>query len=270
MIHISRVFVHLWTDGEICPKTFESRIHPLIDIMVSQLIIQTLLNIAIILPMLLLFMKERTRANYICILAIVFCYFVSVIALILPNFPNFNFINGIWNWDGKIYSIVCGIAMYFIFRKQFSENNFFTLKQNKEGLKAAIWTAIAIISLQTPGGALRSKDFNIETLLFQLSMPGIDEEIMFRGILLGLMCSSLRGGRSTAWNPSIMINTILFGLVHTWNYQDGTLDINVVSFIGTGLVCYCLTYITLKTRSILLAILTHNLCNFLPNLVSML
>ena len=117
-------------------------------------------------------------------MAIVFCYFVSVIALILPNFPNFNFINGNWNWDGKIYSIVCGIAMYFIFRKQFSENNFFTLKQNKEGLKAAIWTAIAIISLQTLGGALRSKDFNIETLLFQLSMPGIDEEIMFRGILL--------------------------------------------------------------------------------------
>ena len=25
-------------------------------------------------------------------------------------------------------------------------------------------------------------------------------------------------------------DTILFGLVHSWNYQDGTLDINVVSF----------------------------------------
>ena len=238
--------------------------------MVSQIIIQSLLNIAIIFPIMFWFMKERTRKNYIRILTIAFCYFVSVLALILPNITVFNFIGGSWNWDGKIYSIACGIAMYFIFRKQFSENDFFTLKQNKEGLKAAIWTAIAIISLQTLGGALRSKDFNLETLLFQLSMPGIDEEIIFRGILLGLMCSSLRVGRSTAWNPSIMINTILFGLVHTWNYQDGTLDINVVSFIGTGLVGYCLTYITLKTRSILLAILTHNLCNFLPNLVSML
>ncbi|MBQ8224333.1 MAG: hypothetical protein IJZ86_03110 [Bacteroides sp.] len=31
-----------------------------------------------------------------------------------------------------------------------------------------------------------------------------------------------------------------------------------------------MTYITLKTRSIILAILTHNLVNFLPNLVAML
>ena len=238
--------------------------------MVGQILIQTLLNIAIILPLLLLFMKERTKTNYLRILCIVLCYFVSALALILPNITVFNFINGSWNWDGKIYSIVCGIAMYFLFRKQFCVNNFFTLKQNKAGLKAAIWTAIAIIGLRVLGGALRSKEFNLETLLFQLSMPGIDEEIIFRGIILGLTCSSLRGGRSAAWNPSIMINTILFGLVHSWSYQDGVLDFNLVSFIGAGLVGYVLTYITLKTRSILLAMLTHNFCNFFPNLVSML
>lgn len=238
--------------------------------MVSQMLIQALLNIVIILPLLLWFMKERTRENYLRILCIVLCYFISNLALILPNIAVFNFIDGSWNWDGKIYSIVCGIAMYFLFRRQFSENNYFTFKQNKAGLKSALWIAIIIIGLRTLGGALRDKAFNLETLLFQLSMPGIDEEIIFRGILLGLMCSSLRNGRSAAWNPSIMINTILFGLVHAWSYQDGALDFNLVSFIGSGLVGYVLTYITLKTRSILLAILTHNLCNFLPNLVSML
>ena len=238
--------------------------------MVSQLLIGALLNIAIILPFLLLFMKERTRANYLRVLCIVLVYFVSNLALILPNITVFNFINGSWNWDGKIYSIACGIGMYFLFRKQFCENDFFTFKQNKSGTRAAMWVALVIIGLRTLGGALRDKVFNLETLLFQISMPGIDEEIIFRGILLGLMCSLLRNGRSIAWGPSIMINTLLFGLVHAWGYQDGTLDINIASLVGSGLVGYVLTYITLKTRSILLAILTHNLCNFLPNLISML
>lgn len=230
----------------------------------------SLLNIAIILPLLLLCMKERTRTNYIRVLSIALCYFISNLALILPNISIFNFIDGSWNWDGKMYGIVCGIAMYYVFRKQFSENNFFTFKQNEVGLKPAMWLAVIIIAIQTLGGVLRSEVFNIETLFFQLSMPGIDEEIMFRGVLLGLMCSSLRNGYSMAWNPSIIINTILFGLVHAWDYQNGILSFNLAPFISTGIVGYVLTYITLKTRSILLAMLTHNLCNFFPNLVSML
>ena len=98
--------------------------------------------------------------------------------------------------------------MYFLFRKQFSENNYFTFRQNKAGLKSALWIAFIIIGLRTLGGALRDKTFNLETLLFQLSMPGIDEEIIFRGIMLGLMYSSLRNGRSAAWNPSIMISNV--------------------------------------------------------------
>lgn len=238
--------------------------------MVSQLITQSLLNIAIILPLLLLSMKERTWANYIRILSIALCYFINNLALILPNIPIFNFIDGSWNWDGKIYGTTFGIAMYFIFCKQFSENNFFTFKQDKTGLKSAIWAAIIIIGLRTLGGVLRSKEFDLDTLLFQISMPGLDEEIIFRGILLGLMCCSLRNGRSTAWNPSIIINAILFGLVHAWDYQNGELSFNISPFISSGLVGYILTYITLKTRSILLAMLTHNLVNFLPNLVAML
>ena len=35
------------------------------------------------------------------------------------------------------------------------------------------------------------------------------------------------------------------------------------------MISYDLGYMTLKTRSILLAIVAHNLCNFLQNLVAM-
>ena len=70
-------------------------------------------------------------------------------------------------------------------------------------------------------------------------------------------------------NPAIIINGILFGLAHSLIFQNGKVTFNTGAFIGTGMVGYALAYITIKTRSILIPMLTHNLSNFLKNLFSM-
>ena len=238
--------------------------------MVTQFLLEPILHLVVILPLLLIFMKERTKENYLRVLSIVVCYFIYYFALTLQyHFDCFNIIDGIWNWDGKIYGIVCGIAIYFIFRRQLSNNNFFTLKQDKVGLKSALKVAIAILSIAILGGVVNDREFNIETLLFQISMPGIDEEIMYRGVLLGLMCSALRAGGAAWRNPAIIINAVLFGLVHSLSLGDGVLQFNSVNFMWTGLLGYGFGYITIKTRSILIPMLTHNLYNFTLNLLAM-
>lgn len=238
--------------------------------MVTQFLLEPILHLVIILPLLLIFMKERTTKNYLRVLCIVGCYLIYYFALTLQyHFDCFNLINGNWNWDGKIYGIACGIAMYFIFRRQFSENNFFTFKQNKEGIKSALKVAVAILAIAILGGVVNEKEFNLETLLFQISMPGIDEEIMYRGVLLGLMCSALRTGGAAWRSPAIIINAVLFGLVHSLTLGDGALQFNSVNFMWTGLLGYGFGYITIKTRSILIPMLTHNLYNFTLNLLAM-
>lgn len=235
-----------------------------------ELFLESLLHIVIILPLLLIFMKERTKENYLRVLSIVGCYLVYYFALTLQyHFECFNIINGRWNWDGKIYGVICGVVAYFVFRRQFADNNFFTLKQNKEGLKSALKVVIAILSIAILGGVVNDGEFNIETLLFQISMPGIDEEIMYRGVLLGLMCSALRAGGAAWRNPAIIINAVLFGLVHSLSLGDGALQFNSVNFMWTGLLGYGFGYITIKTRSILIPMLTHNLYNFTLNLLAM-
>lgn len=238
--------------------------------MVTQFLLEPILHLVIILPLLLIFMKERTKENYLRVLSIVGCYFIYYFALTLQyHFDCFNIIGGSWNWDGKIYGIACGIAIYFIFRRQFNENNFFTLKQNKEGLKSALKFVVAILAIAILGGVVNEKEFNLETLLFQISMPGIDEEIMYRGVLLGLMCSALRAGGAAWRNPAIIINAVLFGLVHSLTLGDGALQFNSVNFIWTAILGYSFGYITIKTRSILIPMLTHNLYNFTLNLLAM-
>lgn len=238
--------------------------------MADLIFINPLLNIAIILPLLLLFMKERTRENYCRIFSIVLCYYICNLALTAQfHIDCLNIIGGSWNWDGKIYGIIWGIVAYFIFRDQFSENKFFTFKQNREGLKPAIWASVLVIGIPTLLGALNTKEFNLETLLFQITMPGLDEEIMFRGVLLGLMCSCLRNDGPTWRNPANLITSVLFGLVHALTVNNVSISFSISSFIWTGMIGYGLGYMTLKTRSILLAIVAHNLCNFLQNLVAM-
>ncbi len=239
------------------------------------MLIWPLIRIAIILPLLLLFIKDRAKENFLRILSFALCYCIYEIALTMQYHVGcFNIIGGNWNWDGKLYGIVCGIAAYFIFRKQFKENNFFTLRQKKDGLRAGITVGVIIIAAQTAIGVLGniingSSGLNTERLLFQISMPGIDEEIMFRGVLLGLLCSSLRSGKSASGNPANWIIAILFGLVHALNYVNGSISFNTATFIWTGAIGYGLGYITLRTRSILIPILAHNLCNFFNNLASM-
>ena len=235
-----------------------------------ELLLESLLYIVIILPLLLIFMKERTKENYLRVLSIVVCYLIYHFALTIQyQFDCFNLIKGSWNWDGKIYGVIWGVVAYFIFRRQFSDNNFFTLKQNKEGLKSAIKVAIAIISISILGGIVNEKEFNLETLFFQVTMPGIDEEIMYRGVLLGMMCSALRPGNAGWKNSAIIINAILFGIVHALSINDGALQFNTLNFIWTGILGYGFGYITIKTRSILIPMLTHNLYNFSMNLLSM-
>jgi hypothetical protein len=72
------------------------------------------------------------------------------IFLVLPKLNStFDFIKSSWNWDGKIFGIICGIIFYFIFRNYFRENDFFTFKQNKENFKPALIGAISIVLLAT-------------------------------------------------------------------------------------------------------------------------
>ena len=246
--------------------------------MASQAFIQPLLQATIILPLLFIFMKEKSRENCIRVVSIIFCYYISSVALFLPHLvDSLHLINGNWNGNGKIYSILCGIAMYFVFCRQFSDNNFFTLKQNRDGLKSAIIATIAIIDFSILPIILAQnieelaihKEFDLETLFFQISMPGIDEEIVFRGILLGLMCSILRSGTSTSGNPAIIINAILFGLGHALRFYNEEVTFHTGVFIGTSISGYAFAYITVKTRSILIPILAHNVCNFAKNLLWM-
>jgi membrane protease YdiL (CAAX protease family) len=231
---------------------------------------QTILQLVVILPFVLILL-ERNKLNYIRVLIFSLCFLAYPIILSLPNIY-IDFIKSSWNWDGKILGTIFGILCFFLFRKFFPKNNFFRLKQERKNIKTVIIVSIGAIIFTGIRWLIFSKyKFDIETLLFQLTLPGIDEEILFRGILLGLLMSCLKDKIFFIKNTSIIIMAVLFGLVHAIRIDVTSWSINfdLFSFILTGLYGYIFGWITVKTRSIILPIFVHNFANFFGYFVAM-
>lgn len=235
-------------------------------------LLEAILQVIIIVPFAAILVDKRTKENYLRLLFFAVIYIVYQLTLVLPKLSeSLNFIGGNWNWDGKIFGILFGVICYFIFRKCFSENDFFTFRQDKNGFRPALIATIISVLLVTTIAYLTGKDeFSNETLAFQLTMPAIDEEIMFRGILLGLLMTALREKASFLGNPAILLTAILFGFIHALTLSKTlSIEFEPVYFIHTFIGGLIFAWITVKSRSILLAILAHGLANFLAALVTM-
>ncbi|MGE0088334.1 MAG: lysostaphin resistance A-like protein [Bacteroidales bacterium] len=231
-----------------------------------RILFESFLHVILIISIVFLILKEKSKVNYQRILIFAFCYIVYQLFLSLPAINDeFNFIESRWNWEGKIFGIIWGITSYFLFRRFFHENDFFTLKQNKKSYTQAMLVCIIYVTISTIIWFLFDKPaYDLESLIFELTLPGIDEEIIFRGIILGLFASSLKNKIPFIGNPSILLTAVLFALSHALSVKSQyVIDFNLYQFLQTGFTGYILGWVTIKSRSILLALLTHNLSNFL-------
>lgn len=164
---------------------------------------------------------------------------------------------------------------YALFRNEIAERyNYITFKQSNKKYGSALG-GVVIVYLITIGLAIfciEHSDKRTEQLLFQFTMPGIDEELAYRGIMMGLLSTALKPNVYVAsknlGNPALIITSIMFGLVHSfsidhhWGFHQ-----NWFEFINMFLVGLFLGWLTIKSGSILISILSHNLINTLLKII---
>lgn len=239
----------------------------------TRYLIEAILQVGLPVSLAVFLVKEKTRDNFLRLFFFVLVYVFYQIALVLPKLSAaLNLLGGDWNWDGKAFGILCGVLGYFVFRKHFSEHDFFTFRQAQGNLKISLAVMLGAVCFVTILAFFAERsEFNVETLVFQLTMPGIDEEIMFRGLLLGLLMTALREKIAFFGNPALLLTAVLFGFIHALTLgKDYSLDFDPVYFLHTGFGGYVFGWLTIRNRSILLAVIAHGLSNFLFALVTML
>jgi membrane protease YdiL (CAAX protease family) len=170
------------------------------------------------------------------------------------------------NWFGKTMSFAGTIIMlYFLPSVSFRAAGVIWTQKNRS-LSPVISTG-AIVLLVTTGGAIlaaSTPNTSLENLLFQATIPGLDEELFMRGLVLLLFHQAFgKGlhiwGADTGWG--FWLAVAIFGLVHGVTVQRGELVVNLWAIVGTGFMGFVLTWMRERTGSLVAPVLFHNITN---------
>ena len=229
----------------------------------------TLIGMVIALP--ILFPYGKGNPNLLKTIGVVLLYHLVYVTLVfLPiQYPSLSIQDASMNWVGKLLAFIFSISFYIIIRNKIRHDYIYAKPEEtklKKGIVVGV-IAVAVMCLLTILFS-QSKPMDIEKLVYQLTIPGLDEEL-WRGILIGLTLMVIKDGRFKVGHPAVWVTTIIFALGHSLYFQNWELGFALDAFIVTGALGYVLGWMTLRTRSILPALVFHNLINFSTNILEM-
>lgn len=238
----------------------------MLKLLTSSYALEPIIQLAVVIPLALLFVKNHSKDTYKYLGLFALIYFIYELVLVLPRFyPVLYVTDSNWNWEGKFLGIVWGVISYLLVKKSLKNHDYITLKQDKQGFKPALIAGIIVVLIAIGLWMYydEKEDFDWDTLAYQLTLPGIDEELMFRGVLFGLLLNALKDHIRYFGNPSIWLTALLFGFIHGFRLDENfEVQFSYVAILQTGFAGWVWAWMTLKSRSILLAIFSHNLSNF--------
>lgn len=183
--------------------------------------------------------------------------------LVVSDFPQF----GVLNWSGKLLSLgFCLIVLVLLPADLRRDTGVFRLPRPESrravgialAIFAALGLALAFSGGEEPGGVA-------EAALFQLTLPSLSEELLFRGLLLA-MFAQVAANRwqwlGAPTGPALLASSLLFGCVHgvLFGARAGFV-FDPVALLATGLLGAGLAWVALRGGSVWPAVLAHSLLN---------
>jgi len=174
------------------------------------------------------------------------------------------------NWIGKVLAlagtlVVASLPMFGWRRVGL------TLAQRPGSLRSALPVAslyclfFLALALAFPSDAPTR-----EEVAFQLSLPGLEEEPFYRGILLLALDQAFRGRvrlLGVDWGWGAVLSCFAFGLAHALGYSQGALSLDPLTMALTALPSFIAVWLRYRTGSLLLPVLLHNFGNAIGLLV---
>lgn len=171
---------------------------------------------------------------------------------------------GDWNWIGKVLALAGTLAIaslpWFGWRRVG-----LTLVQRARSLKAAVPVAalycafFLLMALLFPSDPPSGED-----VAFQLTMPGLEEEPFYRGILLFALDQGFRGRArflGVAWGWGAVLSCFAFGVAHAFGYSGGVFSFDPMIMALTALPSFIAVWLRYRTGSLVLPVVLHNFGN---------
>ena len=168
------------------------------------------------------------------------------------------------NWQGKFLALIATLALAALPAFGWRRVGI-RLTQAPGSLKAALPVLLlycgffAALALAFP-----SEPESREEIAFQLTMPGLEEELFYRGILLFALDRAFAGRwrfLGVDWGWGAVLSSMLFGLTHAFGYAEGGFTFDPVYMALTALPSFIAVWLRLRTGSLLLPVVIHNFGN---------
>ena len=164
--------------------------------MTNDILRDILIFSAAILLAFLIDFRKSVRYWYILLLFFIIGFVDNTFNTITMTYPNMQLIKPhifnnhlYFNWSSKLYSVVFALLLLIPLMNIITPSEIgLRLRQNNNSIKfSLIFILIFFIVASTIGLLSKKVSFDGETLLFTAIMPGLNEELIYRGLLLGLL-----------------------------------------------------------------------------------
>lgn len=179
-----------------------------------------------------------------------------------------NLLPGGLNWQGKLLALAGTLLVAARFGLRGSG---ITVAQRPGSLHTAIpvsalYMAFFVgVALVFPNDAPTRED-----VAFQLTLPGIEEELFYRGILLLALDRAFTGRipvLGVDWGWGALLSCMLFGLAHAFGYGSDGFSFEPLFFLLTAVPSLVAVWLRYRTGSLLLPVVLHNFGNTITTLV---
>lgn len=233
-------------------------------------ILESLFHILLLVPLFLIGRLKNKADNYKPLVYFVFIYVLT--NLILNACSGIILFQGQqWNWAGKCLALAVEI-LFVLAISPFPKSMFsITKKVDWSGTTPLLILCFIYIVFRT-GMYFTSGDASLqihpETTLYQATLPGLQEELFYRGILLGLINAVfVHPGFSFLkinFGLGTILTSLLFGLAHGLSINENlTFNMNFFVFARTTFDGFLFSLLTIKTKSLLPGIFYHNVLNLI-------
>ena len=190
------------------------------------------------------------------------CTFVAADTFILSIPLLVHWKIGHWNWIGKLASIAFSLVVMQVCLGRVEVG--WRLPATRQ---AIAWTVAGIVVaavLAVPAELLvPSGRPDVETYVFEATLPGCDEELAFRGIAIALLVRAFSDGPEDRRAPllAMLVSTLWFTTAHVLYLDHGHLRVSWSRILDVLPLGLWLTIIRLRSGSLLGGVLAHNTIN---------
>ena len=174
------------------------------------------------------------------------------------------------NWQGKVlaFAATLAIAAHPMFTWRRVGLRF---EQAPGSLRAALPVVLLYCAFYVAiAVAFESGTASSEDIAFQLTMPGLEEEPFYRGILLFALDRAFTGRvrfLGVEWGWGAIVSCVLFGMAHAFGYSEGHFSFEALTMALTALPAFIAVWLRLRTGSLLLPVVLHNFGNAITMLI---